>query len=181
MKKLFVIITLGFTILSCNKNQKDDFPSVIKNQKTIEFKRLKRVKGTRIFAKIPENYVFSTKSQRYQKTDSLSIQFTEFGLGSINFYKAKPSFKRSAFESKGLKIDVLKDVRFNDLDAIFGDGPSSSKKVNERETFFIFGDDEFLVMVKGVYQKRDTIGRKEILEIFKNLNHQKDLKFPVLD
>lgn len=65
-------------------------------------------------------------------------------------------------------------MKYNDLDAIYADGPS--KKTNERKTVFIFGDNEFVLIAAGVYPKYDTNGRNEIIQIFKSLVYQKDFE-----
>ena len=169
MKRIFTLLLIGFTLTSCSQDLKDNFPTEIKTEKSTEHKR---VEGTKIFAKIPNGYKFIENLSRYQKADNLYVQFIE--SNASNFYQAKPNFSRKVIESKGAKVDILKDVKFNDLDAVFGDGPS--KKSNERKTLFVFGDNEFVVIAVGVYPKNNSEGRNEILEIFKNLVYQKDFK-----
>lgn len=169
MKRIFTILLISFTLSSCGQDLKDDFPTEIKTEKTDEHKR---VKGTKIFAKIPNDFEFIENLSRYQKADNLYVQFIE--SNSSNFHQAKPNFSREAIESKGAEIDILKDTKLNDLDAIFGDGPS--KKPNERKTLLIFGDNEFVVIAVGVYPKNNNEGRNEIIEIFKNLVYQKNFE-----
>lgn len=169
MKIIFTILLISFTLSSCGQDLKDDFPTEIKTEKTDEHKR---VEGTKIFAKIPNDFEFIENLSRYQKADNLYVQFIE--SNSSNFHQAKPNFSREAIESKGAEIDILKDTKLNDLDAIFGDGPS--KKPNERKTLLIFGDNEFVVIAVGVYPKNNNEGRNEIIEIFKNLVYQKNFE-----
>lgn len=169
MKKIFILLLVGYMLSSCSQDLKDDFPTEIKTEKTNEYKR---VEGTKVFAKIPQDYTFIEHLSRYQKSENLYIQFIE--SNASNFHKAKPNFSREAIESQGAKIDIIKDVAFNNLDAVFGDGPS--KMFNERKALFIFGDDEFVVIVVGVYSKNNSKERDELLEIFKNLVYQKSFK-----
>lgn len=169
MKRIFTILLISFTLSSCSQDLKDDFPSEIKTKKTDKHKR---VEGTKIFAKIPNDFEFIENLSRYQKADNLYVQFIE--SNSSNFHQAKPNFSREAIESKGAEIDILKDTKLNDLDAIFGDGPS--KKPNERKTLLIFGDNEFVVIAVGVYPKNNNEGRNKIIEIFKNLVYQKNFE-----
>jgi len=169
MKRIFTILLISFTLSSCSQDLKDDFPTEIKTEKTGEHKR---VEGTKVFAKIPNDFEFIENLSRYQKAENLYIQFIE--SNASNFYQAKPNFSREVIESKGAKIDILKDVKLNDLDAVFGDGPS--KKPNERKTLLIFGDNEFVVIAAGVYPENNIEGRNELLEIFKNLVYKKNFK-----
>lgn len=145
------------------------FPYRNYNKKTNEHQR---VIGTKIFANIPNDYTFKRNLSRYQKTENLYIQFIE--SNASNFYQAKPNFTREVIESKGAKIDILKDIKLNDLDAVFGDGPS--KKLNERKTILVFGNNEFVAIVAGVYPKNNIDARNEILEVFKNIVYQKNYK-----
>jgi hypothetical protein len=167
MKRIFTILLISFSLSSCSQGLKDDFPPEIKTEKTDEHKR---VEGTKIFAKIPNDFEFIENLSRYQKAENLYIQFIE--SNASNFYQAKPNFSREVIESKGAEVDILKDVKLNNLDAVFADGPS--KKPSERKTILVFGDKEFVVIAVGVYPKNDSNARTEILEIFKNLNYQKD-------
>ncbi|NRB84807.1 MAG: hypothetical protein HRU49_13715 [Winogradskyella sp.] len=169
MKKIFTLLFIGITFSSCSQGVKDNFPSEIKTEKT---EKHKRVEGTKVYAKIPSDYKFIENLSRYQKADNLYVQFIE--SNASNFYQAKPNFSREVIESKGAKIDILKDTKLNDLDAIFGDGPS--KKINERKTLLIFGDSEFVVIAVGVYPQNNNEGRNEIIEIFKNLVYHKSFE-----
>lgn len=169
MKRIFTILLISFSLSSCSQGFKDNFPTEIRTKKTGEHKR---VDGTKIFAKIPNDFEFIENLSRYQKAENLYIQFIE--SNASNFYQAKPNFSREVIESKGAKIDILKDVKLNDLDAVFGDGPS--KKSNERKTLLVFGDNKFVVIAVGVYPENDEKGRNEILNIFKDLVYQKNFK-----
>ncbi|MAB49657.1 MAG: hypothetical protein CMC05_13610 [Flavobacteriaceae bacterium] len=166
MNRILSLIFIAFTLSSCSQDLKDNFPTEIKTKKTNDHTR---VEGTKIFAKIPEDYKFIDNLSRYQKEDNLYVQFIE--SNASNFYQSKPNFTREVIESKGAKVDILKDIKFNNLDAVFGDGPS--KKLNERKTLFVFGDYDFVVIAVGVYPQNNDNGRNEILDIFKNLVYQK--------
>lgn len=174
MKRFFTLLLISFTLSSCSQDLKDDFPTKIKTEKTDEHKR---VEGTKIFAKIPKDYKFIDNLSRYQKEDNLYIQFVE--SNASNFYQAKPNFTREVIESKGAKVDILKDIKLNNLDAVFGDGPS--KKSNERKTLFVFGDNDFVVIAVGVYPENNNDERNEILDVFKNLVYQKTFKLDPLE
>lgn len=157
------------TFSSCAQDLKEDFPAEIKTERTEEHKR---VEGTKIFAKIPTDYRSIDNLSRYQKADNLYVQFIE--SNASNFYHTKPNFSRKVIESKGAKIDILKDTKLNELDAIFADGPS--KKPNERKTLLVFGDNDFVVIAVGVYPENDFEGRNEVLEIFQNLVYLKSFE-----
>lgn len=169
MKLFFTILLIGCTLSSCSQNLKDDFPTEIKTNKTSEHQR---VEGAKIFVKVPDDFKFIENLSRYQKSDNLYIQIVE--SNASNFYKAKPNFSREVIESKGAKVDFIKDIKLQDFDGVYADGPS--KKANERKAILIFGDNEFVVFVVGVYPKNNLSARNEILEIFKNLVYQKSFK-----
>lgn len=169
MNRTFTLLLFVITFSSCAKDLKDNFPTEINTERTEEHKR---VEGTKIFAKIPTEYKFIDNLSRYQKEDNLYVQFLE--SNASNFHQSKPNFSREVIESQGAKVDILKDTKLNDLDAIFGDGPS--KKPNERKTLLVFGDNEFVVIAVGVYPENDVEGRNEILEIFQNLVYLKNFE-----
>lgn len=74
MKKIFIILFIAFAISSCSQELKDNFPIVLKTEKTVEHRR---VSGSKIFAKIPDDYKYIENLSRYQKAEDLYIQFIE--------------------------------------------------------------------------------------------------------
>jgi hypothetical protein len=167
MHRFFTLLLISLTFLSCAKDYPDTFPNRITTEKTEEHVR---IKGTRIFAKIPKEYTYIENLSRYQKAENLYIQFTE--ANNTNFTKVKSGFNKETIEAKGATVDILKDVQFNNLDAIFGDGPS--KNPQERKILFTFGDDTFAALIGAVYPVDDLEAREEILSIFKSFVYQKD-------
>ena len=167
-----IIISLIFIItlfINCRYNNDKEFPSQIHTTKT---ERHIRIKGTNVFALIPTDYNYIENLVRFQKNNNQYIQFTV--SKSLNFTKNKSKFTAKELEKKyGRKIDFLCDVKLNEFDAIYFEGPSTFP--NKTELAFIFGDTTFFVMISGFCQTADKEGKKEIQEIIK-LNVFKRIK-----
>ena len=168
----FLLILVTFT--SCGQENNEDFPNQIQTTKT---DKLVRVKGTKVFGMIPTDFQYIKELARYQKNDNLYVQVIEFNTS--NFVQAKPNFTKQAIEAKGAKIDVLKDIKLNEFEAIYGEGPS--KYTDEIKLMLIFGDESFLVMIVGVCKTSDIDGKKQLQEIFKSIYYDKALQLDPLE
>ena len=168
MTRIFKLLFLGISFLSYSQDFKDNFPTEIKTEISEDHIP---VDCTKFFAKIPNDYKFNKDLLRYQKKENLYVQFIESNASS--FHKFKPNLNREAIESQGHMIDVVKDVKLNDLNAVFFDGPSETPY--ERKTVLAFGDSEFVAFAIGVYPENDNEGRNEVLEIFKSIVYLKSL------
>ena len=173
MTRIFKLLFLGLSFLSYSQDFKDNFPTEIKSEITEEHKM---VVGTKFSAKIPSDYKFNKDSLRYQKKENLYVQFIE--SNTSNFQEIKSNFTREVIESKGETIDIIKDIKLNHFNAVFGEGPA--KTPYDRTSILVFGDNEFVVVAVGVYPKNDNEGRNEILEILKSIVYVKDLKIAPL-
>ena len=168
----FILILTTFT--SCGQKSNTDFPNQVQ---TIRTDKHVRVKGTRVYGIMPTDFQYIKELARYQKNDKLYVQVAE--SNASNFVQAKPNFTRQAIEAKGAKIDVLNNIKLNEFDAIYGEGPS--KYPDETKLILIFGDESFVVMVTGVCKTADIEGKKELKEIFKSIYFNKSLQIDQLE
>lgn len=151
-----------------------NFPN---NVQTSASEELIRVEGTKVSAMIPEDYSYIAELARYQKDAKTYFQVIE--TTSSSFTEAKPTFTRAAIEAQGAKIDLLKDISFNQYDGIFGVGPS--KYPGESKLMFIFGDDTFIVMIVAVCKTDDEIGAIELTNIFQSVYYDKSFQLNSLE
>jgi hypothetical protein len=162
------------TFTSCGQKINTDFPKSINTTKT---DKQVRVNGTKVYGFMPADFQYIKELARYQKNEKLYIQVVE--SNASNFVQAKPNFTRQAIEAKGAKIDVLNNIKLNEFDAIYGEGPS--KYPDETKLMLIFGDESFVVMVVGVCKTADKEGKKELQEIFKSIYYEKSFSLNPLE
>ena len=174
LKLAINIILILTTFTSCGQKSDMDFPNQVRTTKTDKHFR---VKGTKVYGIIPVDFQYMKELARYQKSDNLYVQVIE--SNASNFVQAKPNFTRQAIEAKGAKIDVLNNIKLNEFEAIYGEGPS--KYPDETKLMLIFGDESFVVMVAGVCKTADTEGKKELQEIFKTIYYDKSLEVDPLE
>ncbi|PWK72971.1 hypothetical protein LX99_04302 [Mucilaginibacter oryzae] len=173
MKIIFSLILTLFTINSFAQTE-NEFPDQLNTAKT---NNLVRIAGTKVYMQIPKTYQYIKELARYQKNDKLYIQVIE--SNAANFNKAKSGFTRQAIEAKGAKIDVIKNIKLNQFEAIFGDGPS--KYPDETKVMLVLGDETFVAIVAGVCKTADKEGKAELLQILKSVYYDKDLKSDPLE
>ncbi len=174
LKKAFIGLTLILLTSTCYAQNDKEFPDQIHTVKT---NKLKRITGTKVFAQIPNDYQYIKELARYQKNDKLYVQVIE--SNASNFVKVKSNFTKQAIEAKGAKIDVLKNIKLNQFEAIYGDGPS--KYPDETKLMLIFGDETFVTIIAGVCKTADQEGKKELIEILKSVYYDKSLQIDSLE
>lgn len=174
MNKILILLFLSISACLNAQVSVTSFPEKIKTKKSAEHIR---VKGTKLFIKVPSDYIPIKELSRFYKADDLYIQFME--MNQASFTQVKGNYRREYFEAKGVKIDILQDVKLNQMDAVFSEGPS--KKIGETKAMFVFGDDETLVMVVGVYPQQSKEGKEEILNIFKSIFYDKTYELDPLE
>ncbi len=168
MKNLIYLTFILFS-LGCHAQTEAGFPKKIQTNRTAE---LKRILGTKVYIKVPAGYQYIKELARYQKNEHLYIQVVE--SNTANFIKVRPGFTTQAIEAKGAKIDVLEDIKLNQFDGIYGDGPS--KYPGRTKLMLVFGDENFAVMIGGVCETADAEGKKELQDILKSIYYDADLK-----
>lgn len=145
--------------------------------KTTKTNKHTRVNGTKVFIEVPEGYEFIPELARYQKESNLYIQFND--ISGVSFTQAKPSLTKEAIEAKGGKVTFSKNIKLNEYDAIYMEGPTS--KPNEDNISLIFGDDQFAVMITGDYQKNDDENKKELKKIIQSVYYDASYKLDPLE
>lgn len=159
----FVIILIGLLFFcSCEeKTNKGLFPS-IKSTKTTDHIR---VKGSKVYAIIPEEYTYSEDLSQYSKNEKLYIQIIEV---KQSFEDIKPQFT----EAGGSKFKIIENITLNEYDAIYVE--SSSIIAEETKMNVLFGDESFNVFVVGFCKTGDIEGKEELQQIFKTLYYDKE-------
>lgn len=152
----------------------EHFPSKIQTSKT---KQHQRIAGTRVFGVISPAYKPIKELARLQKHDDLYVQVLE-AVGT-SFTEGKRNFTRQSIEATGATIDVLDNIRLNEYDAIYGEGPS--KNPGEIKLMIVFGDETFVAMIFGVCKSSNAEGKRELQEFFKSLYYDKTLKTDPLE
>lgn len=168
----FLLILSAFT--SCGQKSNSDFPNQVQTTKTSKHVR---VKGSKVYGIMPADYQYLKELARYQKNDNLYVQIIE--SSASNFVQAKPNFTRQSIEAKGAKIDVLNNIRLNEFEAIYGEGPS--KFPDETKLMLAFGDESFVVMIVGVCKTADAKAKKELQDIFKSVYYDKSLQIDPME
>jgi hypothetical protein len=161
---LFLFITLSLGSCTETEEQTVDF-SAIKTTKTSEHTR---IDGTKTFVVIPEDYRHIETLARYQKSKKLYFQIMEM---PVSYEEAKVNLTKEAIESKGAQVDVYKELKINDYNGIYFEGPS--KYPGETKLGLWFGDETFLASIVGVCKNSDLEGKKELIEIVKTIFYDK--------
>jgi hypothetical protein len=156
---------LIFITISCGQNQQKEFPNQIQ---TIKTDKHIRIKGTKVFGVMPNDYKYIKELSRYQKNENLYLQVFET---SSSFNQAKPDLAKQKIEEQGAKIDTIKNIKLNEFEAIYGEGPS--KYQGETKLMLAFGDDSFFTMIVGVCKTADIAGKRELQEILKTIYYEK--------
>ena len=170
----FASLLFSLTISSCFNTGQDTFPQVIS---VVKSDSLTRVKGTRLFVKVPNTYQPLEKLVRYQKNDDTYFQVIEDPNGSFNEFVSNMS--KQAIESKGAKVDVYENVKFNGLDGLYFEGPS--KNAGETKIGLAFGDFNFVTMVVGVCKTADKNSIQELKTIFRSSYYDTSYKLNPLE
>ncbi|WP_075590155.1 hypothetical protein [Labilibacter marinus] len=174
MTKIIGLLLVLTFLSSCAQGKQSNFPGNIKTTKTDKHER---VKGTKVFVKIPEEYKYIKELGRYQKNEKLYIQVIESNASS--FYDAKPNLSKEVMESKGAKVDIFKEIELNEFGCIYTEGPS--KYAGETKLGLFFGDGNFVVMIAGVCKDSDINGKKELRDIFETIYYEKALALNPLE
>lgn len=168
-----IALSVALTFYSCGNGQ-DKFPDTIKISKS---EKLKRVKGTKYFAKVPGSYKPLESLIRYQKDDNTYFQIIQ--VPNTNFFEYKGKISRKAIESQGAKVDVYEPVNYNGFDAIYIEGPSKTE--GETKIGLWFGDETFVTIVAGVCRTSDKASKDELKSIFSTSYYDKSYNLNPLE
>ncbi len=155
-----IVLSVTLTLSSCS-NSEDVFPNTVTVAKT---GNLVRMKGSKLFAKVPGDYIPLTSLVRYQKNSNTYFQVIE--VPNTNFVAYKSKMSRQAIESQGAKVDAYETVNYNGFDGIYFEGPS--KNQGETKIGLAFGDETFVTMILGVCLTADKGSKDELKNIFSN-------------
>ena len=150
---IFVLFTLG-----CSQNLEKDHP-LYSEAKNIKTDKHKRIKGTRLFAVVPDSFIYEQKSKRFS-TENTDIKIVEFPNVSWSNIKAKNGlqsiplygYEGYYFESEDIKaknINIL--VQFGDDDFVFHINAKTSTELENGRTELlkilqsIYYDDKFVL------------------------------------
>ena len=161
MKRIMSMMFILWTVSSCTL--KGEFPTVVTSQKT---DKSVRVKGTRVFIQPLKGFEYTKQSATYRKEGKAFLQITE--ANTYGFSEMKPRLTRQALEAKGAKLDVLKGVKFNQFDAIYGEEPADAQD-NETTVSLFFGDDHFMVIIMGRFKTGDIEAKDELQQMIKSV------------
>ena len=114
---------------------------------------------------------------RMQRDDDTYFQVIE--MAHTNFLEYKGNMIKEAIESKGVKIDIDKPVKFNGYEAIYFSGPS--KIHGETKLGLAFGDRDFVVMLVGVCKTSDKKAIRELSKIFSTSYYDKSFDLNPLE
>lgn len=170
IKKITYVILIAF-FSSCAQATKRKNPfaedvHVTKNENH------KRVKGTRFFAIIPDNYKYYPELKRYQKSENHYVQFME---ASTSFIQSRKEMK---LEESGI-YDIISDIKFNNFSGVFVEG--GNLEANKEALLISFGDENFSTIVYSQTGYHDQKGRLELIEILKSIYYDKDIKLDELE
>ena len=169
MNHLFIVlISLTFFIAKSCPGQ-TTFPDSIPFGNT---ETTSRLKGTRVFLKIPASYKVRDKAIGYQdfiKDSMTGLQVVENIFD--NFYQ----LKNEVVKDLGKKINggtgTSKTVKIGSYDGIYYTGPF--KMPEQKSVLLIFGDSSFAVMIYGGFQSTDKVSEIELNTILKSTGYKK--------
>ena len=160
MKNAITYFAIIFSLNCCAQISSNSFPEVIKTEKT---ERHQRIKGTKLYAIIPDEFKSTDKNGHFIKDESLSIDFAE-------------STAPFEFNWESLKNDSLgKSERFkiNSFEGVF----MIDEEYDYNESMFVlfFGDNDFTVIVIGRGENDNPNNKEKIVEIMKSIYYEKEL------
>lgn len=153
-------IALFSILLLCSCHPKDNaFPDKVTVTNSAG---LKRIKGTRLFVKVPDSYTPVESLIRYTKNNDTYFQFMQ--IPGSNFIEHKPQLTKEAIEAQGAKVEVHKPFQYNGYEAIYMEGPSKTPGVTKLGIWF--GNDKFVGCIIGVCNTNDKASIAELRNIF---------------
>jgi hypothetical protein len=161
MKRIASLFFIIWIMSSCTRN--GAFPDQITTTKT---NKSVRIKGTKVFIEPQDGFEYIKQSATYKKNGKAYLQVLE--ANTYGFSTIKPKLTRHALEANGAKVDVIKDVKFNQFDAIYAEAPNNAVGDQTLVSLF-FGDNNFVVIIKGIYKTGDSESKRELHEMMKSI------------
>lgn len=164
MKRIIGLLVIIFSLNSCGQSNKNDFPDIIHSEKT---ENHFRIEGTKVFCLKRDGFILDQNLVSYKKKDSLLLTFIE-GIGE-SFEKGLAEFiKHPGID---IKLNYQKNIQFNNYHGFYAEG--TCDKLGQSALFLVFGDDSFMVIIRGVYVSSDKGGKKELQEMLKTIYYDK--------
>lgn len=154
----------------CTSAQESEFPAALKTEKHGD---LVRIKGSRVFLRVPAGYEEMQGLPRLHKNNSQYIM--AFEVSGTSFTEKRPSLSKEKMEEQGAKVDVYLPTRLNELEAVYFEGPS--KKPGETKLGIFFGNDSTYIMLVGVCESADDAGKQELNAMMRTVYY--DPTFPL--
>ena len=122
---------------------------------------------TNIYLKIPNDYAYSPGFKRYSKNSDLyfTAQESRMSLGDIE--KIIVNEMKSVNKKDSL---ISEKVFVNDYQGLFLIATDESNRIR---LGLLFGDSSFYAVLLGVAHEQDSIGQKELLDIFQSVVYNK--------
>lgn len=130
------------------------FPESVNVEKTAA---LQRIIGTKFFAAIPQNYKPIGSKIRIERDPQTFLQVIE--IPEISFKDSKAIVSESLTEL-GIEQFETQPINYNNYDAIYFSGLSAS--TGEATLGIVFGDENLIVIVLGVYPANDKQAMNEL-------------------
>jgi len=167
MKYLIILLSI-ITIQACSQTSIKENPFATKLVSSKSEEHI-RVKGTKLFALIPEKYPYIQELSRYQISDQQFIQFQNLPNNSWTEYRT-----RVKKESFGNGLITYEQIIFNGFDGMYieGEDPNSDKN----DIVLAFGATDFITMIICKTSKSNPEARKEIVKILQSLYYDQDFQ-----
>lgn len=172
-RAILIILALSLTWVSIFCQKKDVFPNEIKVEKTDKHQR---IKGSNTYLIIPIEYEYIESLSRFQKSEKLYLQIVNI---PASYEEAKKGFSRKSIESKGAKVDLIKDIKINGKEGRYCEGPS--KFFGETKIILVFGNESNVVILVGVHKNEDHLGKEELQQMMKSVYFDFEKKYDPLE
>ncbi len=169
-KHLALILVLCIQAVQCTSAQQDEFPTLLTTEKHSD---LVRIKGSRVFLRVPHGYQEMDGIPRLSKSDSQYLMVIE--SKGTSFMDKRSMLSRENMEAQGAKVGVHLTVVLNGMEGLYFEGPS--KKPGETKLGLAFGNDSTYIMVVGVCETSDAVGKKELNAMMRTVFY--DPTFPL--
>ena len=108
---------------------------------------------------------------RYQKKENLYFQIMEM---PTSYEAAKVNLTKEAIESTGAQLNAYKELKVNNYDGIYFEGPSTYP--GETKLGIWFGDATFVASIVAVCENTDKEGKEELMKIIRTVFYDKDFE-----
>jgi len=173
-KHIALIFALVVHSVQCTSVQQDEFPALLTNEK---HDGLVRIKGSCVSLRVPTGYQEMQGMPRLYKSNSQYLMV--FEAKGTSFLDKRPMLSQEHMEAQGAKVDVHLPVVLNGMEGFYFEGPS--KKPGETKLGLAFGNDSTYVMVVGVCETGDAVGKEELKAMMRTVFYDASLALDPLE